>query len=506
MIEIKYVNPDRSKLFEEINAKFIEPGDKPVNIELSSSSKYSGNFEVEIGSDQGSFKVDGFKNKDETRFPQRIKVLASILRNRGLRGVYQLTTQSNILTMLKRTIEISHSWKRFGDNILLKNLDISSFKYGGSAIPRDFYDFFLIPVETLDMEVKLLCRREVFDAKITTTREKSPVRRIWFNSILDILKNEFKNWEQISPRTKSDFYLSFQKTDKKNQYALEFINKKTGNSTLNGFNETSLMERLNLWEKIQKLPDGEVDPSYIRELKIYKGATGICRDDTGVCISVLNTGKHYPDDIFEDGILYHYPNTPKRSKSFDINETNSVKACKSLGLPLFVILPGNNPKKRTIRLGWVEDYDDVGEQFLIKFGENQPGPLQEIEGTEFIPRTKRRKRSREVDTRSNNQTKFRFDVFIRYGAKCAVCNVDNKHMLDAAHIIPVDDDGTDDPRNGLVLCKNHHAALDRDLFSVNLDDFSIVAKDRSINIMEKKLNTQTGKFPHLNALRQRFKT
>ena len=52
---------------------------------------------------------------------------------------------------------------------------------------------------------------------------------------------------------------------------------------------------------------------------------------------------------------------------------------------------------------------------------------------------------------------------IRYGAKCAVCNVDNKHIFDAGHIIPVDDDGTDDPRNGLVLCKNH-AALDRICF------------------------------------------
>ena len=51
MIEINYVNPDRSKLFEEKNAKFIEPGNKPVNIELSSSSKYTGNFEVGIGSD-----------------------------------------------------------------------------------------------------------------------------------------------------------------------------------------------------------------------------------------------------------------------------------------------------------------------------------------------------------------------------------------------------------------------------------------------------------------------
>ena len=43
-------------------------------------------------------------------------------------------------------------------------------------------------------------------------------------------------------------------------------------------------------------------------------------------------------------------------------------------------------------MGWVEDYDDVGEfQFLIKFGENQPGPLQEIEGTEFIPKQKEEK-------------------------------------------------------------------------------------------------------------------
>ena len=88
MIETKYVNPDRSKLFEEINAKFSIPQSEHIisnDIELSSSSKYSGNFEVEIGSDQGSFKVEyRFKNKDFKLFPQRIKVLASILKNRGL--------------------------------------------------------------------------------------------------------------------------------------------------------------------------------------------------------------------------------------------------------------------------------------------------------------------------------------------------------------------------------------------------------------------------------------
>ncbi|MBL4846495.1 MAG: HNH endonuclease [Planctomycetes bacterium] len=30
----------------------------------------------------------------------------------------------------------------------------------------------------------------------------------------------------------------------------------------------------------------------------------------------------------------------------------------------------------------------------------------------------------------------------------------------AAHLCPVSKGGSDDPRNGLVLCRNHHAALD----------------------------------------------
>ncbi len=280
--------------------------------------------------------------------------------------------------------------------------------------------------------------------------------------------------------------------------------KGEGNWILRELDESSHEGRLNLWKKIKKIPDGEIDPSYIRELKIYKGATGICRDDSGICISVLNTGKHYPDDIFDEGILYHYPNTPKRPKTFDINETNSVKECASKGLPLFVILPGNNSKKRSIRLGWVVDYDDDSEQFLIKFGEAKPEPVVEKEEQGFVGKAKRKKKLKEVATRSNNQTKFRFDVLKRYGSKCALCNIENKYLVDAAHIIPVDEDGTDDPRNGLILCKNHHAAFDRNLFKIDPNDFSIVVKDNLINISESNLITKTGKMPHIEALEYRF--
>ena len=66
-----------------------------------------------------------------------------------------------------------------------------------------------------------------------------------------------------------------------------------------------LLKRLDLWSYIQKLPDGDISKSAIRDLNIYKGQSGVCRDYSGTCISILNTGKHYPDDIFDGGVLYH---------------------------------------------------------------------------------------------------------------------------------------------------------------------------------------------------------
>ncbi len=45
----------------------------------------------------------------------------------------------------------------------------------------------------------------------------------------------------------------------------------------------------------------------------------------------------------------------------------------------------------------------------------------------------------------------RFSVFKRYGAKCAVCSVSRSEMLQAAHLRPVSEKGSDDPRNGLVF-------------------------------------------------------
>jgi putative restriction endonuclease len=42
----------------------------------------------------------------------------------------------------------------------------------------------------------------------------------------------------------------------------------------------------------------------------------------------------------------------------------------------------------------------------------------------------------------------------------------------AAHIVPKNKNGTDDPRNGLSLCRTHHWAFDNGLFSLS-DNYQI---------------------------------
>ena len=57
-----------------------------------------------------------------------------------------------------------------------------------------------------------------------------------------------------------------------------------------------------------------------------------------------------------------------------------------------------------------------------------------------------------------------------YDYACAVCDmkfrIDDLYEAQAAHIVPKRLSGTDDPRNGLALCRTHHWAFDVGLFSL----------------------------------------
>ena len=64
--------------------------------------------------------------------------------------------------------------------------------------------------------------------------------------------------------------------------------------------------------------------------------------------------------------------------------------------------------------------------------------------------------------------RFAKNVLIAYGHKCAVCGTQLK-LVEAAHIVPVKDNGTDEVVNGIALCANHHKAFDDALIILRTD-------------------------------------
>ncbi len=82
---------------------------------------------------------------------------------------------------------------------------------------------------------------------------------------------------------------------------------------------------------------------------------------------------------------------------------------------------------------------------------------------------------------------FRRTIMRIYDYTCAVCELqiltlNGESVTEAAHIIPFSKSNSDDVRNGISLCKLHHWAFDRYLFSV----------DTSYKVVVSNLMTEQG--------------
>jgi len=92
-----------------------------------------------------------------------------------------------------------------------------------------------------------------------------------------------------------------------------------------------------------------------------------------------------------------------------------------------------------------------------------PGP---VERSVVVSQVRRRIRDRA----------FSSIVISAYETRCAACGEPLRKgtlsELEAAHIRPVEQNGPDDPRNGLSLCRRHHWALDHGFFT--LSDAAVV--------------------------------
>lgn len=86
-----------------------------------------------------------------------------------------------------------------------------------------------------------------------------------------------------------------------------------------------------------------------------------------------------------------------------------------------------------------------------------------------------------VSKRKARDAAFAIKIVTNYDGKCAICGnrwkVDSSFEVEAAHIIPVEYDGPDDVRNGFALCRFHHWAFDKGVFSVD-DNYRIIVSPK----------------------------
>ena len=171
----------------------------------------------------------------------------------------------------------------------------------------------------------------------------------------------------------------------------------------------------------------------------------------------------------------------------------------------FVITyPSPGSARRNVYPGWVESWNDSLETFVIAFGDNHPSvPVTDPEEQPFSLVEKRRMARRQVQSRVGQQ-RFKFLVSKRNGLRCAVCGISAPRLLDAAHLRPKREHGSDDPRNGLVLCASHHRALDAGLFAIEPSSlrirFTTSGPDTDSLRMDYSTLEHLPKKPHRDAL------
>ncbi|GAB3479325.1 hypothetical protein GCM10027521_14300 [Amycolatopsis cihanbeyliensis] len=266
--------------------------------------------------------------------------------------------------------------------------------------------------------------------------------------------------------------------------------------------------------------DASLEPKTLRSLGVYGGAQGVWvdsrrtqkLDSRGITVGLLHTGLHYADDFTDKDVLYHYPRT-NRQPGRDRSEIEATKAAGQLRIPVFVIShPAPRSPRRKVQLGWVEGWDDDSELFLITFRWQAPTDLLDTDRSDEEDFNLRgaghRRKMRSVSERSG-QSQFKLKVLQRYGPRCPLSGVAVSAMLDAAHLVPHAEDGSDDPRNGIPLNAALHRAFDAHLFAIDPESHKVVTRATGPSLDELGITTPTlehlPKLPHPDALRWRYK-
>jgi len=172
-----------------------------------------------------------------------------------------------------------------------------------------------------------------------------------------------------------------------------------------------------------------------------------------------------------------------RSPSIQIREEALRKAHQQ---GISTITKENNEIAIALRPDFFVEYIKNLEQ-LHSFGESKKdleiletltANPNDINDTQIEAISKKRKVAVVNVRRKIRDNSFKSRVLTCYTNQCAFCSIQLK-LVDAAHIIPVQHDGTDETSNGIALCALHHRAYDNNLITFN-EKYQILFSDKSL--------------------------
>jgi hypothetical protein len=171
----------------------------------------------------------------------------------------------------------------------------------------------------------------------------------------------------------------------------------------------------------------------------------------------------------------------------------SLFACLQDKVPVMVIVTAHSQKHsggaryKFLGPAMVENFDASSRRFLVrgcselisqqieKHKSAYDVALYSLRNCLIMPFQLKETRSKYQINKEAREKAFRTIILEEYRCQCAVCQ--SKFLLkqngdeaiieaEAGHIIPVQDHGPDDPRNGLSFCRRHHWAFDIGLFTI----------------------------------------
>ena len=243
------------------------------------------------------------------------------------------------------------------------------------------------------------------------------------------------------------------------------------------------------WMKEQTLIHGDVLPRSILEngfeIKNYRiplvSPQGIFKPKIfNIPLSITTVPKGPYDDSFgKDGFLrYRY-----RGTNPDHRDNVGLRIAMNQQIPLIYfhgIIPGkylavwpvyiiaDDPQSLTFKVA-VDEITSI-DNYSFKQREKSMFVNDFSDGKRAYLTTTVRRRL--------HQRSFREKVLHAYREQCALCRLKHLELLDAAHIIP-DSDPESLPliKNGIALCKLHHAAFDSLIWGINPDYIIEVRQD-----------------------------